>query len=76
MKRFAILGSGNAGATIAAHLKLMGHEVSLYDAFPVAVRAIQQNQNTIVLEGNLPQTGKPRSMSSRCGWKKPSAEPT
>ena len=61
MKRiasFAILGSGNAGATIAAHLKLMGHAVSLYDAFPIAVRDIQKNHNTIVLEGNLPVTGE------------------
>lgn len=57
MTRFAILGGGNAGATIAAHLKLMGYTVSLYDAFAAAIQDIQQNNNTIHLEGNLSVTG-------------------
>jgi opine dehydrogenase len=60
MTRFAILGGGNAGAALAAHMKLLGHTVQLYDAFPAAIRDIQRNDNTIHLQGNLPVTGDAR----------------
>jgi opine dehydrogenase len=58
MTRFGIIGGGNAGSTIAAHLKLLGHDVALFDAFPSALMEIQNHGNTIDLEGNLPITGQ------------------
>jgi len=57
MIHFGILGAGNAGAALAAHLKLLGHSVSLYDLFPAALADIQKHDNTILLEGNAPVSG-------------------
>ncbi len=57
MIRFGILGCGNAGAAIAAHLKLLGHHVSVYDAFPAAIDVVLQNGNRIELLGNAPVVG-------------------
>jgi opine dehydrogenase len=60
MTHIAILGAGNAGAALAAHLKLMGQTISLYDAFPAALADIQANKNVIHLQGNSPVTGDAR----------------
>lgn len=58
--RFGILGGGNAGAALAAHLKLLGQHVTLYDAFPAALVDIQNNSNVIELQGKTPVTGRAR----------------
>lgn len=58
--RFGILGGGNAGAALAAHLKLLEHDVCLYDAFPAAIKDIQENSNVIELQGKVPVTGQAR----------------
>ncbi len=39
-KRVAIVGSGPAGLTAAWHLRLLGHEVTIYEAGPVAGGAL------------------------------------
>lgn len=55
-----VLGGGNAGAAVAAHLKLLGHKVRLYDAFPAAIKDIIDNGNVIDLGGNLSVQGQAR----------------
>lgn len=39
--RFGVLGGGNAGAAVAAHLKLLEHQVGLYDVYPAAIQEIR-----------------------------------
>ncbi len=56
--RFGILGGGNAGAALAAHLKLLGQHVTLYDAFPAALVDIQNDSNFIEFQGKTPVTGR------------------
>lgn len=48
----AILGAGNGGVTMAAHLTLLGHQVSLYDKYEEAVSAYASTKQ-IQLEGVL-----------------------
>ncbi len=48
----AIIGAGNGGLTMAAHLSLEGHEVRVYDKFPEAIEDIQK-MNQIALKGVL-----------------------
>ena len=60
MNSIAVIGAGNAGATLAAHVKLLGGRVSLYDAFPEAMETIVAAGNTIRVEGNLDVTGDAR----------------
>ena len=57
MNRFAVIGAGNAGATVAAHLKMLGREVSLYDVIESQLAPIIENDNTITLEGNIECVG-------------------
>lgn len=48
----AVLGAGNGGLTMAAHLTLLGHAVCLYDKYEEAVSAFIQTK-MINLEGIL-----------------------
>lgn len=50
--RIAVLGAGNGGITMAVHLTLLGHEVSLYDKYEEAVNAFLRSKQ-IRLEGIL-----------------------
>lgn len=50
--KFAVLGAGNGGTAMAAHLKKMGVQVRLYDRFWNAIEAIKR-QKGIFLEGRL-----------------------
>ena len=43
MNNFAIIGAGNAGATIAAHLKKLGQKVSLFDVVESQLKPIIKN---------------------------------
>ena len=46
--RVAVLGAGNGGQASAAHLALLGHRVTLYDRFPDAVSAFQDDRRLTV----------------------------
>jgi len=50
--KIAILGAGNGGLTMAAHLSLEGHEVRLYDKFPEALEGIHHTKQ-ISMKGVL-----------------------
>lgn len=50
--RIAIIGAGNGGQTMAGHLSLMGHHVSLYDIDVEKMNALKKKGN-IRLEGRL-----------------------
>jgi len=58
MNNLAIIGAGNAGTTIAAHLKKLGQKVSLFDVVESQLKPIIQNNNTINLTGNINITGE------------------
>ncbi len=58
MNKFAVIGAGNAGSTVAAHLKLLGKEVSLYDVIESQLAPIIENDNIVTLTGNINVTGK------------------
>ncbi len=58
MNKFAVIGAGNAGSTVAAHLKLLGKEVSLYDVIESQLAPIIENNNTVTLTGNINVTGE------------------
>ncbi|MFC1746606.1 NAD/NADP octopine/nopaline dehydrogenase family protein, partial [Candidatus Riflebacteria bacterium] len=60
MNKFAIIGAGNAGCTMAAHLKLLGNEVSLFDVVETQLSSIIENDNSITLSGNPEVTGTAR----------------
>jgi opine dehydrogenase len=55
--KFAVIGAGNAGAALAAHLKLLGKQVSLYDVVESQLAPILENDNTLSLTGNISVTG-------------------
>lgn len=40
--KYAVLGAGNGGQCIAAYLKLMGYEVSLYDRYEDVVKPLKE----------------------------------
>lgn len=52
MTKFAIIGAGNAGLAMAAHLKQLGGEVSLYDVVEAQLRPIIENDNVITVTGS------------------------
>jgi opine dehydrogenase len=49
--KYAVIGAGNAGLAMAAHLKHVGSEVSLYDVVQAQVAPIIENDNVITLTG-------------------------
>jgi opine dehydrogenase len=51
MTKFAIVGAGNAGLAMAAHLKQLGGHVSLYDVVEAQLTPIVENDNVITLTG-------------------------
>jgi opine dehydrogenase len=51
MTKFAIIGAGNAGLAMAAHLKQVGGEVSLYDVVEAQLKPIIENDNRITVTG-------------------------
>jgi len=55
--RWAVIGGGNGGQSVCAHLALMGYHVRLYDISPDTVDAIN-NQGGIELEGIVNGFGK------------------
>lgn len=56
--RFAIIGAGNGGQSLAAHLSLMGFEVSLYDVDKKKIAALR-NLGRIKLTGAVEGEGMP-----------------
>lgn len=50
--RVAIIGAGNGGTAMAAHLAANGHEVTLYDKFPRVLEEVKKNKG-ITLKGVL-----------------------
>jgi len=51
MTKYAIIGAGNAGLAMAAHLKQIGGEVSLYDVVETQLTPVIENDNTIIVTG-------------------------
>jgi opine dehydrogenase len=51
MTKFAIVGAGNAGLAMAAHLKQLGGEVRLYDVVESQLKPIIEKDNVIVVTG-------------------------
>ncbi len=61
--KFAIVGAGNLGQCMAAHLALLGHDVNLGNRSQAKLTPIQEADNRIRLEGELrgePIEGNPR----------------
>ncbi len=58
MHKTAVIGAGNAGSTVAAHLKLLGNDVSVYDVIESQLAPIIDNNNTVTLTGNINITGE------------------
>ncbi len=58
MAKFAVIGCGNAGAAVAAHLTLLGEKVSIYDIADSQLAPIIANDNTITLQGKIDVTGE------------------
>ena len=57
MNKIAIIGAGNGGQTMAGHLSMMGHQVSLYDIDVPKMKALK-DLGGIRLEGCLNGYGK------------------
>jgi opine dehydrogenase len=51
--RCTIIGAGNAGCAMAAHLKQLGCEVALYDVMAGQLESLLQNDNRLTLNGDL-----------------------
>lgn len=51
MTKFSIIGAGNAGLAMAAHLKQVGGKVSLYDVVETQLTPILDNDNVITATG-------------------------
>jgi opine dehydrogenase len=51
--RCTIIGAGNAGCAMAAHLKQLGCEIALYDVLAEPLAPLLESQNRITLTGNL-----------------------
>ncbi len=60
MSKIAVIGAGNAGSTVAAHLKLLGKDVSLYDVAENQLIPILESGNTVHLSGALDVSGEAR----------------
>ncbi len=58
MDKYAIIGAGNAGCAVAAHLKQLGCKVSLYDIVEAQLTPIIKNNNTITVTGNTDLAGE------------------
>lgn len=56
--KFAVIGAGSTGQTMAAHLALMGFHVSLYNRHEDRIKNIISRNNSIELEGRLRGTGR------------------
>lgn len=56
-KTFAVIGAGNGGQAMAAHLTLLGHEVRLFDTDREKIRALQQ-AGAIRVQGKLEGTAE------------------
>jgi len=56
-KKIAIIGAGNGGMAMAAHLALKGHEVNLYNRTPDKLIPIRE-QGGIFLEGSVEGFGR------------------
>ena len=54
---WAVIGAGNGGQSVSAHLAMMGYQVRLYDISPDTVNAIN-NQGGIHLDGVVQGFGK------------------
>lgn len=55
--KWAVIGGGNGGQSLAGHLSLMGHSVRIYDIFPETISAIR-SQGGIFVEGVVEGFGK------------------
>jgi len=55
---FAVIGAGNTGQAMAAHLALMGFQVSLYNRHEDRIKSIIDRNNSIELEGRVKGTGR------------------
>ncbi len=51
MTKFTIIGAGNAGLAMAAHLKQLGGQVCLYDVVEAQLAPIMENGNVISVSG-------------------------
>lgn len=60
MDRYAIVGAGNVGCAVAAHLKKLGGEVRLYDVAEEQLSSIMENDNTITVTGSAEMAGEAR----------------
>lgn len=54
---FAVIGAGNGGQAMAAHLTLLGHDVRLFDTDREKIRALQE-AGAISVEGKIEGTAK------------------
>ena len=61
--KIAVIGAGNGGQTMAGHLSMMGHEISLYDIDKGKMDMLKRLGH-IQLEGCLQGYGKPASMTT------------
>jgi len=51
MSKFTVIGAGNAGLAMAAHLKQLGGEVSLYDVVEAQLKPVTAANNVITVTG-------------------------
>ena len=51
MSKFTVIGAGNAGLAMAAHLKQLGGEVSLYDVVETQLTPVVAANNVITVTG-------------------------
>jgi opine dehydrogenase len=58
MDKYAIIGAGNAGCAVAAHLKQLGHEVSLCEISGAQLTPIVENDGTITVTGQADLAGE------------------
>lgn len=59
--RIAVLGAGNGGVAMAAHMVMKGHDVSLYDKYPETLKGIQE-EGGIHLKGVAGEAFAPLSI--------------
>ena len=60
MTRFAVIGAGNAGFAVAAHLNLEGAEVTLCDVAEEQLAPVMENDNMIEVTGDTDLNGHAR----------------